>query len=141
MSKYNIDAILHRIEDGVKSKKIVAWVRSYARIETAVRRIMEYLIFEGQVGDVVELVLRTNQMQVGTIKMSATSKVSVVWNDTEAKRLKSEQILNRAAVTTAPTAADLFVESVRANNRRVNEAKRANKVSATSSNTGSQMTH
>lgn len=102
MSKYNIDAILHRIEDGVKGKKIVAWVRSYARIETAVRRIVEYLIFEGQVGDVVELVLRTNQMQVGTIKMSATSKVSVVWNDTEAKRLKSEQILQRGYQITEP---------------------------------------
>lgn len=108
MQRFNVDGILHR-RDG--NKLVVFWVRSYARIETAVRRCTEYLILEGQVGDVIEFVLKINGMQVGTIKMSASGKMSVVWNDTEAKRLKSEQILARAEETTMPNS-DLVVRAM-----------------------------
>ena len=87
MAKFNIDGILHRRVD--KSHKVVAWVRRYARIETAVRRCTEFLILEGEVGDVIEFVLRLNGYQVGTIRMAATGRMVVVWNDRKFHKVKA----------------------------------------------------
>lgn len=99
MAAFNIDALLHRRTS--QNTTTAVWVRHYARIETAIKRCMEYLIFEGEVGDVIEFTLRRNFMQVGTIRMKASGGVEIVWNTTEAKRLKSEQLLNRLPKTPA----------------------------------------
>ena len=87
MAKFNIDAVLHR-KDG-KTHTIVVWTRLYARIETAIRRCTEYLIIEGEVGDVIEFVLRKNGYQVGTIRMAATGRMVVVWNDRKFHKVKT----------------------------------------------------
>ena len=87
MAKFNIDARLHR-KDG-KTHTITVWTRMYARIETAIRRCTEYLIIEGEVGDVIEFCLRKNGYQVGTIRMSATGRMIVVWNDRKFLKVKN----------------------------------------------------
>lgn len=79
MAKYNIDATLHRI--GKNKTRITVWTRRYARIETAVRRCTEFIVLEGEVGDVIEFYLRLNGYQVATIRMTATGKLDVMWND------------------------------------------------------------
>ena len=92
MAKFNIQAHLHRLERGGSR---TVWIRQYARIETAVRRCTEYLIIEGEVGDLIEFVLKINGYQVGTIRMKATGKMEVLWNDTEAKRERNKRLLEK----------------------------------------------
>lgn len=79
MAKFNIDATLHRLGKG--KIKFEVWTRRYARIETAVRRCTEFMVLEGEVGDVIEFYLRLNGYQVGTVRMMATGRLDVVWND------------------------------------------------------------
>lgn len=98
MSTLHIEATLH--SRASKTRFIRVWTRRYARIETATAKAMEYLMFAGAVGDVIEFHLRRNSMQVGTIRMMASGKVDIIWNTTEAMRLKSEHILKRGQKTT-----------------------------------------
>lgn len=98
MSTLHIQATLHRRVS--KNRLAPVWTRRYARIETATAKAMEYLMFAGAVGDVIEFHLRRNSMQVGTIRMMASGKVDIIWNTTEAMRLKSEHILKRGQKTT-----------------------------------------
>lgn len=96
MAHFNVEAHLHRLTGRSKDIRHIEWVRHYGKIETAVRRCMEYLITEGQVGDVIEFVLKKiSGMQVGTIRYHATGKIDVVWNNTEAKRIRNERELER----------------------------------------------
>lgn len=90
MARYNIHAHLHRL---TKSGLKPVWVRYYARIETAVRRCTEYLILEGEVGDVIEFVLKINGYQVGTIRLKSTGKMDVCWNDDEAQKSRNRLLL------------------------------------------------
>jgi hypothetical protein len=90
MAKFNIEAHLHRFSGTVRR---VAWIRYYARIETAVRRCSEFLVVEGEVGDIIEFTLKINGYQVGTIQLKATGKINVLWNDTEAKKLQNKHLL------------------------------------------------
>lgn len=87
MAKFNIEAHLHRSAKGLRE---TVWVRHYARIETAVRRCTEYLVLDGEVGDIIEFVLKLNRYQVGTIRLTATGSMTVIWNDTEAKRERNK---------------------------------------------------
>lgn len=91
MAKFNIDATLHRLGKG--KIKFAVWTRRYARIETAVRRCTEFMVLEGEVGDVIEFYLRLNGYQVATIRMTATGKLDVMWNDH--KLLKRKQDLTK----------------------------------------------
>ena len=77
MAKFNIEAIWHRRVGSRKTK--VFSKRLFARIETAVRRCAELMILDGQVGDVIEFVLRKNSWQVGTISMKADGSMKVDW--------------------------------------------------------------
>lgn len=90
MARLNIEAHLHRYEGKTRE---VFWVRHYARIETAIRRCTEYLILEGEVGDTIEFVLKINGLQVGTIRYTAVSKLDIVWNNTEAKKLRNKKLM------------------------------------------------
>jgi hypothetical protein len=94
MARFNIQAHLHRVEKGYLQP---VWVRYYARIETAIRRCTEYLIIEGEVGDIIEFVLKLNGYQVGVIKLKATGKIDVVWNDTEAKRERNKRMFENVS--------------------------------------------
>lgn len=79
MAKFNIDATLHRFGKG--KVKLQVWTRRYARIETAIRRCSEFMVLEGEVGDVIEFYLRLNGYQVGTVRLTATGRLDIVWND------------------------------------------------------------
>lgn len=94
MARFNIEAHLHRLV-GRSDFRTVVWIRRYARIETAIRKATEFLIVEGEVGDLIEFVLRINGMQVGTVRRSATGKLEVLWNNSEAKKLRNASMTIR----------------------------------------------
>ena len=93
MAKFNIDAVLHRRHGRAHTK--VVWTRRYARIETAVRRCTEFLVLDGEVGDVIEFVLRINGWQVGTIRVKANGCMQVDWTH----RKMIQQIQKEAELT------------------------------------------
>jgi len=95
MTKFNIDASLHRLT-GSGRQRYVEWIRQYARVDTAFPRCMTYLIRYGQVGDVIEFALKSNGLTIGTIRLKATGKVDATWNHTEAERLINEKILGES---------------------------------------------
>ena len=74
--RFNITAQYNRRQGrGFK----VIWTRHYSRIETAMKRGQD-LIMQGQVGDVIEFYLVTNQMHVGWMRMPANGNVTSSWN-------------------------------------------------------------
>lgn len=93
MAKFNIEAHLHRLVGNSMRVRETVWIRRYHRIETATRKATEFLICEGQVGDVIEFVLMKNDMQVGTVQYKASGKIIVLWNDDEAKKLRNRELL------------------------------------------------
>ena len=95
MALFNIEAHLHRLVHGSSSKRETVWIRRYARIENAMRRSTEFLMIEGEVGDVIEFVLVINAYQVGTIQYKATGKISIVWNDDAARKARNKTLLAR----------------------------------------------
>lgn len=74
---FNIDAIMHRRK---RNGTQILWVRRYSCIENAMRRATEILMVDGCVGDLIEFTLRTNGLQVGTIRMHAAGNISIQWN-------------------------------------------------------------
>lgn len=94
MPRFNIQGHLHRMKNG---HHLFVWTRNYARIETAVRRCTEFLILEGEVGDIIEFTLKVNGYQVGTIRLKATGKMEVLWNDSEVKKVKNDSLLGSKA--------------------------------------------
>jgi hypothetical protein len=93
MPRLNINVTLHRL---VGKKLTAMWTRPYARVETAMSKCMAALIIDGQVGDVFEIHLRSNGMQVGTMRLKADGKVEVLWNTDEARRLKIAAVLEKS---------------------------------------------
>ena len=92
MARYNIEAHLHRFE-GKNKRRTVTWIRYYHRIETAVQRGMRFLMEEGEVGDIIEFVLKINSDQRGTLQYHATGRVTVTWNDDQARRFRNKMLL------------------------------------------------
>lgn len=90
MARINIEGHLHRM---VMGHRELVWTRHYARIETAVQRCTAYLILDGEVGDVIEFTLKVNGYQVGTIRMKATGKMEVLWNDDYVSKKKNKDLL------------------------------------------------
>jgi hypothetical protein len=94
MAKYNIDAYLHRFEDGNKFRSL-RWVRHYARIETALRRATEFLVAEGKVGDVIEFVVKINERQAGVAHLKLDGQIEIIWNTSEVKYAKTRKVLDK----------------------------------------------
>jgi len=93
MTQFNIQAHLHRFE-GQSKIRTTAWIRYYARIETAIRRCSEYLVVEGQVGDVIEFVLiKIPGYQLGTVRLKATGHLDILWNTADAAKIRNQQLL------------------------------------------------
>ena len=102
MAHFNIEAHLHRRQGRTKNTKTI-WIRRYATIQTAMRRCTEFLIDEGQVGDVIEFILiKIPGYQVATIRSTLKSggraEAEITWNDSEAKRLKNERMTTNQPV-------------------------------------------
>ena len=100
MAKFNIEAHLHRLIGRSKDKREVAWIRRYATIDTAVRRCTQFLVTEGQVGDVIEFVLiKIPGYQVGTVSFRIGGKgvgsIEVLWNREEANKIRNDRLLGR----------------------------------------------
>ena len=96
MAKLNIEGHLHRLVNG---RREYMWTRHYARIETAVHRCTTFLILEGEVGDVIEFTLKINGYQVGTIRLQATGKMQVLWNDDHVNKKKNMLLLQGLGVS------------------------------------------
>lgn len=55
------------------------WTRHYARIDSAMKRVMELFVIEGEPGDVVEFSHKVTGMQIGTMKMHVMGTVTATW--------------------------------------------------------------
>ena len=74
MSERNIVAILHR-------KNGQVWRRNYARLDTAIRRVTQLAVTEGEPKDVVEIAHAVTGLQIGTMKVGVNSlRASWVWD-------------------------------------------------------------
>lgn len=65
-------ATLHR-----KGERV--WRRTYARIETAIRRGCELAVTNGRPGDVVEYADDRTGVQLGTVKVHAGGSLTATW--------------------------------------------------------------
>lgn len=90
MARLHIEGHLHRLTKGGRT---FIWTRHYARIETAVHRCTTFLILEGEIGDVIEFTLKKNGYQVGTVRLKATGKIEVLWNDDHVTKKKNQLLL------------------------------------------------
>ena len=96
MSRFNVESHLHRLVGRSRHVREVIWIRRYKNAHTAIKRCIDILTTEGQVGDVVEIVLMNlGRMDLGTIRYRATGSIEVLWNDTEAKKLRNQQLLGK----------------------------------------------
>lgn len=59
-------------------KNKVVRSRGFARVDTAVPKVMKWLLLSGEPGDLVELSHREFGYQIGVIKIS-TKKISIKW--------------------------------------------------------------
>lgn len=96
MARLNIEAHLHRFVAGSTRFREVVQVRHYARVETAMRCAMEYLMFSGEVGDIMVFVLKKNGLEVGTMRLKANCKLDIVWNDKEANKLRNRTMMAKS---------------------------------------------
>ena len=95
MATFKIDAHLHRFV-GKNVKRTVIWVRRYARVETAARRAIVFLMLEGEVGDMIECVTRVSGYQCCVVKMTADSKITVIWNRSVVQEMQIQKELQRS---------------------------------------------
>lgn len=96
MARLNIEARLHRLQEGSTRYREVVWTRHYARVETAAAAAMTYLMFSGQVGDIIEFSLKINGLQVGTVRLTPSMKIETIWNRTEANKLRNRHMMEKS---------------------------------------------